>query len=71
MAARKIRRKDMAKYKAGDKVVIEIKGVEVFGDMETHYAIAPGIRIRIESLDELAEPYKAPKPAAKKSAAKK
>lgn len=64
----------MAKYKVGDKIVLEIKGVDIYGSTETHYAFGPGSRLRIDAVDELAEPYKEPKPAkkaAKKAASKK
>lgn len=63
----------MAKFKAGDKVVIEITGIEMIGPIENNYSTTCGIRIKVAELDK-AELLKEPKPEkapAKKKAAKK
>lgn len=59
----------MAKFKAGDKVVLEISGVEMIGMMETNYVTTCGMRVKIADLDK-AENAPAKKPAAKKTAKK-
>ena len=63
----------MAKFKAGDKVVLEIKDMEMIGPIENVYNTTCGIRIKVSELDKaelLAEPKPAKKPAAKKAAKK-
>ena len=63
----------MANFKAGDKVVIEITGIEMIGPIENNYSTTCGIRIKVAELDK-AELLKEPKPEkapAKKKAAKK
>ena len=71
----------MAKFKAGDKVVLEITGVEMIGPVEHMYVTTNGMRIRVseldkelnfeESCDALRKALtKAEKPAAKKTAKK-
>lgn len=63
----------MAKFKAGDKVVLEISGVEMIGMMEANYVTTCGMRVKIADLDkaELVKEPKAEKAPAKKPAAKK
>ena len=63
----------MAKFKTGDKVVLEITGIEMIGPIENNYNTSCGIRIKVTELDK-ADLLKEPKPEkapAKKKAAKK
>ena len=62
----------MAKFKAGDKVVIEITGIEMIGPIENNYSTTCGIRIKVAELDkaELLKEPKAEKAPAKKTTKK-
>lgn len=42
----------MAKFKAGDKVVLEISGVEMIGMMEANYVTTCGMRVKVADLDK-------------------
>lgn len=68
----------MAKFKTGDKVVLEITGIEMIGPIENMYNTSCGMRIKVTELDkaasfeERAEALKeALKEAVKKEASKK
>ena len=62
----------MAKFKPGDKVVLEIKDMEMLGPIENVYNTTCGIRIKVAELDkaELLKEQKAEKAPAKKSTKK-
>ena len=62
----------MAKFKPGDKVVLEIKDMEMLGPIENVYNTTCGIRIKVAELDkaELLKEQKADKAPAKKSTKK-
>lgn len=73
--------KAMAKFKAGDRVVLEISDVEMIGPIEHMYVTTNGVRIRVSELDKEQDfeercdalkkaLTKAKKPAAKKTAKK-
>ena len=62
----------MAKFMAGDKVVLEITNMEMIGPIEHMYNTTCGIRIRVTELDkaELLKEPKAEKAPAKKTTKK-
>lgn len=68
----------MAKFKVGDKVVLEIAKIQEFGNVPVNYLTTCGVRVPIKDLDKAdlmaekaAEPKPAAKEATKKTAAKK
>ena len=66
----------MSKFKAGDKVVLEISAIEKYGAVPVAYKTTCGVRIHIKDLDraELLKAEKTEKVEAKaeaKTAAKK
>lgn len=64
----------MAKFKTGDKVVLEITGIEMIGPIENMYNTSCGMRIKVTELDKAAsfeESAEALKEAVKKEASKK
>lgn len=61
----------MAKFKTGDKVVLEISGVEMIGAMEANYLTTCGIRIKVAELEKAEALKSEAKKATTKKAAKK
>jgi len=64
----------MAKFKTGDKVVLEITGIEMIGPIENMYNTSCGMRIKVTELDKaesFEERAEALKEAVKKAASKK
>lgn len=64
----------MAKFKAGDRVILEISDVEMIGPVESMYVTKNGTRIRVSELDkekDFKENAEALKDMVKKAADKK
>lgn len=60
------------KYKAGDKITLEVKNVNYIGEFPAQYEMTCGLRIPVGSLDAVTieEQKPAKKPAAKKTTKK-